>query len=73
MKQSGNVRKFLETKGQLCRDIRKDLPEGKDKIPVNPQYQILQQWISIKMTDGKATSLIRGWKIMIKKENLKFF
>lgn len=62
---------ILETTGEPCRDIRKDLPGGKDRMSVNPQ--ILQQWINIKMRHGKATSLIRGWKITVKKENLKFF
>lgn len=39
-------------------------------MSVSPQ--ILQQWISLKMTDGKAPLLITDWKIMIKKENPVF-
>lgn len=44
---------ILETKRGLCRDIRKDLPRGRDRMPVSPQ--ILQQWISIKNDRWKGT------------------
>lgn len=46
-------KEILETKGGLSRDIRKDLPRGRDRMSVSPQ--ILQQRISIKNDRWKGT------------------